>query len=76
MDGEFPDGLVLRTPHFYCQGPGSIPGWVIKILQAVLCGQKKKKKKDKQTVVQMECYLATKRNELSSYKKTRRKLKY
>ena len=23
---EFPDGSVVRTLHFYCEGPGSIPG--------------------------------------------------
>ena len=24
--GEFPGGLVVRTWHFYCHGPDSIPG--------------------------------------------------
>ena len=40
--GEFPGGLVVRTQHFPCCGPGSIPGWGTKIPQAVWHGQKKK----------------------------------
>ena len=37
----FPGGPVVRTQHFHCQGPGSIPGWGTKIRQAMQCGQKK-----------------------------------
>ena len=32
------------------KGPGSIPGWGTKILQAMWCSQKKKKKEKKQDV--------------------------
>ena len=42
---EFPGGPVLRTPHFHCQGPGSIPGQGTKIPQAAQHDQKRKKKK-------------------------------
>lgn len=31
---EFPSGPAVRTGHFHYWGPGSIPGWVTKILQA------------------------------------------
>ena len=31
---EFPGGPVVRTLRFHCWGPGSIPGWGTKILQA------------------------------------------
>ena len=41
--GEFPGGPVVGTQHFHCQGQGLISGWGTKILQAVWCGQKKKK---------------------------------
>ena len=34
-----------RTQCFPCHGPSSVPGYGAKILQAVHCGQKKKKKK-------------------------------
>ena len=44
MSWKFPDGLVIRTQHFHCQGPGSIPGQGTKILQAMQRGKKKKKK--------------------------------
>ena len=37
---EFPGGPGVRTQHFYYQGPGSIPGWRTKILQAAWQGQK------------------------------------
>ena len=40
---EFPDGTVVRTWRFHCCGPGSVPGWGMKILQATRCSQKKKK---------------------------------
>ena len=45
MSWEFPDGLVIRTRHFRCQGPGSVPGQGTKILQTMQHGKKKKKKK-------------------------------
>ena len=31
---EFPGSPVVRTPSFHFCGLGSMPGWVIKILQA------------------------------------------
>ena len=40
---EFPGSPVVRTQHFHCRGPGSIPSQGTKILQAVQCGQRKKK---------------------------------
>ena len=40
--GEFPGGLVVRTRHFPCCGPASIPAWGTKIPQAVWHGQKNK----------------------------------
>ena len=33
-EGELPGGPVVRTQHFHCRGPGSIPGRRTKILQA------------------------------------------
>ena len=33
--GEFPGALVVRTWHFYCWGPGSVPGQGTKILQVM-----------------------------------------
>ena len=36
---------MVRTWHFSCYGPGSIPGWGINILQAVQHSHTKKKKK-------------------------------
>ena len=41
---KFPGGPVLRTQHFHCRGPGSIPGRGTKILQAMLCRKKERKK--------------------------------
>ena len=41
--GEFPDGTVVRTQRFHCCGPGSMPGWGTKILQAMLQLQKIKR---------------------------------
>ena len=41
---EFPGSPGVRTLHFYCRGPGSVPGGGTKIPQVSLCGQKKKKK--------------------------------
>ena len=42
---EFPGGPVVRTQCFHCWGLGSIPGWQTKIPQAMLCREKKKKKR-------------------------------
>ena len=39
---EFPGGPVVRTQHFHCQGPVSIPGGGTKIPSAMPHGQKKK----------------------------------
>lgn len=50
--GNFPGGPVVRAPGFYCKGSGSIFGWKTKIWQAVGCGQKKKKKEDKEKILQ------------------------
>ena len=36
---------MVRTPHFHCQGVGSIPGQGTKILQAAEYGKKKKERK-------------------------------
>ena len=36
---------MVRIQSFHCQGPGSIPGQWTEILQAMQCGQKKKRKK-------------------------------
>ena len=47
-EGGFPGGPVVRTPHFHCRGPGSIPGQGTKILQAERRGKKKKKKSSRQ----------------------------
>ena len=38
---EFPEGPVVRTWHFNCCGPGSIPDWGTKIPQVK--GMEKKK---------------------------------
>ena len=46
---EFPGGPVARTWCFHCWGPGSIPGWGTKILQAVWLGQNKQNKTKKQS---------------------------
>ena len=50
---ECPGGLMVRIQHFYCRGPGSIPGWGTEIPQAmrhakILKIKKKKKKKKNQ----------------------------
>ena len=37
---EFPGGPVFRTWCFACCGPGSVSGWVTKILQAMVVRQK------------------------------------
>ena len=51
--GEFLGGPVVRTWHFHCWGPGSVPAWGTKIQQAIWCSQSslitenlKKKKKN------------------------------
>ena len=41
--GHFPGGPVVRTPRFHCQGCRFDPGRGTKVLQAMRCGQKKKK---------------------------------
>jgi len=42
---EFPVGAGLRTQRFHCWGLGLIAGQGVRILQAMWCGQKKKKKR-------------------------------
>lgn len=42
---EFPCDPVVKPWCFYCHGAGSVPGLEIRILQAMWCSQKKKKKK-------------------------------
>ena len=41
---EFPGSPVVRTLHFHCEGPGSIPGRGTKILQSHMAQPKKKKR--------------------------------
>ena len=41
---DFPGNPLVRTECFHCQGPGSIPGWGTKLLQATHSGQKRKKR--------------------------------
>ena len=47
---ELHDSPVVRTQCFYCCDPSSIPGQGTKILKATLCGQKKKKKRERERV--------------------------
>ena len=42
---DIPGGLVVKTQHFHCWGPGSIPGRGTKVPEALLHGQKKRRKK-------------------------------
>ena len=44
--GSSPAAQWLALCDFTAQGPGSIPGWGTKILQATQSSQKKKKKKN------------------------------
>lgn len=37
---EFPGGTAVRTEHFQCQGPGSVPGQGTKTPRAVKHNQK------------------------------------
>ena len=48
---EFPGGPVVRTLHFHCWGPRSIPGRGTKILQVAWCGQRNKKLKKKPLIL-------------------------
>ena len=45
MVWDFPGSSVVKTLHFQCRGLGSTAGGGTKILPAVGCSQKKKKKK-------------------------------
>ena len=38
LTGDFPGGPMVRIWCFHSQGPGSIPGWGTKILEAVQHG--------------------------------------
>ena len=38
---DFLDSPVVKTQHFHCHGPSSIPGQGTKILQALWHGQNK-----------------------------------
>ena len=40
---------MVKTQCFYCQGPGSIPGWGAKILQASVTEKKNQPTKQKTT---------------------------
>ena len=40
--GAFPGGPVVRTSCFHYQGPGLIPGWGTKSLEALKLSQKRK----------------------------------
>ena len=44
MYREFPGDLVVRILGFHCRGLGSVLAQGTEILQAVWCGQKKKKR--------------------------------
>ena len=48
---EFPDGSVVRTLHFHCGGPGSIPDQGTKIPQAVRHSRKGRNKQTKKTSI-------------------------
>ena len=41
---DFPGGRVVRTLCFHCRGPGSVPGWGTKILEAAQPKKKEKKR--------------------------------
>ena len=43
--GNFPGSPVVKTPRFTAGGAGSISGWGMEIPHAACCGQKKKKAK-------------------------------
>ena len=43
---EFPGGLVVRTQHFHCHGPGSIADQGTEILQVTCRSQEKKERKE------------------------------
>ena len=47
---DFPGGPVVKTLHFHCRGYEFDPGWRTKISQATQCGQKKKKKKERDSI--------------------------
>ena len=53
---KFPDGPVVSTWHFHCQGLGSIPSRGTKILQAVIWGLKKKNYPLDPTTLLVEIY--------------------
>ena len=53
---KFPDGPVVRTWHFHCQGLGSIPSGGTKILQAIIWGLKKKELSLNPTTLLIEIY--------------------
>ena len=42
ISGDFPGGPMVRTPHFYFRGTGSITGQGTKILHVAWYGQKNK----------------------------------
>ena len=56
---------MVRTWHFHFRGPGSIPGWVIKILQALRHSQRKKTNKQIVTLnlkSKIQLHVACKKN--------------
>ena len=50
LPGEVPDGLVVRTQHFYCCGLGSIPGLGIEIPTSGCCMPQPKTKKERKKI--------------------------
>ena len=49
---DFPSGPGVKTPHLAAQGADSILGLRTKILNAVWCSQKEKKKKERKLTSQ------------------------
>ena len=50
---EFPGSPVVRTPSSHCCGPDSVPGQGTKIPRAVQCGQGKKRRRKKNTLLSL-----------------------
>ena len=50
---DFPGGSVVKTPHSYYIGLGSIPCKGTKILYAAQCGQKKQYKVNTMTILEL-----------------------
>ena len=55
---DFP-GVSARTWGFHCKGLGSIPGWGTKICKSHSTALKKKKKKAKQKLSSIDCWMSS-----------------